>query len=119
MLRLMKDRSDINVVNDQFGSPTYARDLAEAIMQIITQNDFKPGIFHFSNSGEINWHTFATAIKDAKHFSCNVHAIPSAQYPTPAKRPAYSVMSKGKIVETFNVQLKPWKESLATCLENL
>jgi dTDP-4-dehydrorhamnose reductase len=119
MLRLMNDRSDINVVNDQLGSPTYAKDLAEAIMQIITQNDFKAGIYHFSNSGEINWHTFATAIKDVKHLSCNIHAIPSAQYPTPAKRPAYSVMSKKEIVGTFNIRLKPWRESLAVCLEKL
>jgi dTDP-4-dehydrorhamnose reductase len=119
MMRLMKDRSDINVVADQFGSPTYAKDLAEAIIQIITQNNFQPGIYHFSNSGEINWHTFASAIKSAKHFSCNVHAIPTSQYPTPAKRPAYSVMSKEKIVSTFNIRLKDWQESLTECLENL
>ena len=116
MLRLMKDRTDINVVADQFGSPTYAKDLAEAIMQIITQNNFQPGIYHFSNSGEINWHTFAAAIKDAKHFLCNVHPIPTTQYPTPAKRPAYSVMSKEKIQSTFKVQLKPWQQSLVECL---
>jgi len=119
MLRLMKDRTDLNVVADQFGSPTYAKDLAEAFMQIITQNKFQPGIYHFSNSGEINWHAFATAIKDAKQFSCNVHAIPSLQYPTPAKRPAYSVMSKEKIQSAFNIQLKSWQQSLAKCLEKL
>ncbi|QEC66389.1 dTDP-4-dehydrorhamnose reductase [Panacibacter ginsenosidivorans] len=119
MMRLMKDRTDINVVNDQYGSPTYAKDLAEAIIQIIVQNNFQPGIYHFSNSGEINWHTFASAIKDAKHFNCNVHAIPSSQYPTPAKRPAYSVMSKEKIVNVYNIQLKPWQQSLAACLGKL
>jgi len=119
MLRLMKDRTDINVVADQFGSPTYAKDLAEAIIHIIVQNNFQPGIYHFSNSGEINWHTFAAAIKNAKHFTCNVHAIPTSQYPTPAKRPAYSVMSKEKIQSTFHIQLKPWQESLAECLRHL
>jgi dTDP-4-dehydrorhamnose reductase len=119
ILRLMKDRTDLNVVADQFGSPTYAKDLAEAVLQMITKNHFIPGIYHFSNSGEINWHTFAIAIKDAKHFSCNVHAIPSSQYPTPAKRPAYSVMSKEKIQSAFNIQLKPWQQSLAECLEKL
>jgi dTDP-4-dehydrorhamnose reductase len=119
MLRLMKERTDIDVVSDQFGSPTYAKDLAEAIMQIIDQNNFQPGIYHFSNDGEINWHTFATAIKEAKQFSCNVHAIPASQYPTPAKRPAYSVMSKEKIQAVFNIQLKPWKKSLAECLKHV
>jgi dTDP-4-dehydrorhamnose reductase len=119
MIRLMKERTDINVVADQFGSPTYAKDLAEAIMQIIAQNNFQPGIYHFSNSGEITWHTFATAIKNAKHFACNVHAIPSSQYLTPAKRPAYSVMNKEKIQSTFHIQLKPWQHSLAECLEKL
>ncbi|MBG9378153.1 dTDP-4-dehydrorhamnose reductase [Panacibacter sp. DH6] len=119
MLRLMKDRADINVVADQYGTPTYAKDLAEAIMQIITHPHFEPGIFHFSNSGEINWHNFATAIKDAKHFACNVHAIPATQYPTPAKRPAYSVMSKEKIQRVYGIALQPWQESLAICLSQL
>lgn len=119
MIRLMKDRTDLNVVADQFGSPTYAKDLAEAIMHIITQNNFQTGIYHFSNIGEINWHTFATEIKNKKHFTCNVHAIPTSQYPTPAKRPVYSVMSKEKIVSTYNIQLKPWQESLDECLKHL
>lgn len=119
MLRLMKDRADINVVADQYGTPTYAKDLAQAIMQIITHQHFEPGIFHFSNSGEINWHNFATAIKDTKHFACNVHAIPAAQYPTPAKRPAYSVMSKEKIQHVYGIALKPWQESLSLCLSQL
>jgi len=119
MLRLMKERTDISVVNDQFGSPTYAKDLAEAIMQVIEQNNFQPGIYHFSNDGEINWHTFATAIKKVKQLSCNVHPIPSSQYPTPAKRPAYSVMSKDKIQSVFHIQLKAWEESLAECLKHL
>lgn len=119
MLRLMKDRSDFNVVSDQFGTPTYAKDLAEAIMQIISQDNFQPGIYHFSNEGAINWYEFATAIKDIKQLNCTVHPIPSSQYPTPAKRPAYSVMSKEKIKSTFNIRLKPWQQSLAECLEKL
>ncbi|CAN5572057.1 dTDP-4-dehydrorhamnose reductase [soil metagenome] len=119
MLRLMKDRTDLNVVSDQFGTPTYAKDLAEVIMQIISKGIFQPGIYHFSNEGEINWYEFASAIKDKKQFNCTVHPIPSSQYPTPAKRPAYSVMSKEKIKSTFNIQLKPWQQSLAACLEKL
>lgn len=119
MLRLMKERSDLNVVNDQFGTPTYAKDLAEAIMQIIDQHNFHPGIYHFSNEGAINWHQFATAIKEIKQLNCNIHPIPSSQYPTPAKRPAYSVLSKEKIQSAFGIQLKPWQQSLAECLEKL
>lgn len=119
MLRLMKERSDLNVVNDQFGTPTYAKDLAEAIMQIIDQHNFHPGIYHFSNEGAINWYQFATAIKEIKQLNCNVHPIPSSQYPTPAKRPAYSVLSKEKIQSAFGIQLKPWQQSLAECLKKL
>ena len=121
MLRLMKERSDLNVVSDQFGSPTYAKDIAETIMQIITQSatNFQSGIYHFSNDAHINWYEFATAIKDMRHLDCNVHAIPTSQYPTPAKRPAYSVMNKEKIQSTFHIQLKPWKESLQECLEEI
>lgn len=119
MLRLMKERSDLNVVNDQFGTPTYAKDLAEAIMQITDQPNFHPGIYHFSNEGAINWYQFATAIKEIKQLNCNVHPIPSSQYPTPAKRPAYSVLSKEKIQSAFGIQLKPWQQSLAECLKKL
>lgn len=119
MLRLMKERSDLNVVNDQFGTPTYAKDLSEAIMQIIDQHNFHPGIYHFSNEGAISWYQFATAIKEIKQLNCNVHPIPSSQYPTPAKRPAYSVLSKEKIQSAFGIQLKPWQQSLAECLEKL
>lgn len=121
MMRLMRDRKEINVVSDQFGSPTYAKDLAVAIIQIIdhASNNFPPGIYHFSNEGEINWYTFASAIKEIKQFACNVHAIPTSQYSTPAQRPAYSVMSKEKIQSVFKIQLKPWQESLVLCLEKL
>lgn len=119
MIRLMKERTDINVVADQVGSPTYAKDIAEAIMQIISENNFQPGIYHFSNDGTISWFDFATAIKQIKNFNCNVHPIPTSQYPTPAKRPAYSVMSKEKIQSVFHIQLKPWQHSLVACLEKL
>ncbi len=133
MLRLMKERSDINVVNDQFGSPTYAADLAEAIMQIVNRqssivngeqmSNIKPvtgnGIYHFSNTGIISWYEFASAIRDIKNLNCKVHPIPASSYPTPAKRPAWSVFDKEKIKNFFNMQLKDWKESLQTCLDKL
>jgi dTDP-4-dehydrorhamnose reductase len=120
MMRLMKDRPEIRVVADQTGSPTYAKDLAEAIMHIIAGGQpFTPGIYHFSNSGVITWHQFASTIQQLKQFNSIVHAIPTAAYPTPAKRPAYSVMSKDKIVADYGVVLKGWEESLRECLEGM
>lgn len=124
MLRLMKERNDINVVNDQTGSPTYAKDLAEAILQIIANCQlsiahFSRGVYNFSNEGIISWYDFACAIKEIKNFSCNVHPITAAQYSTPAKRPAYSVLDKEKIQKTYGIILKHWKQSLEECLGKL
>lgn len=117
MLRLMADRESINVVADQYGSPTYAADLAEAILAIISSsNDASAaGVYHFSNRANISWFDFATAIKEISGSSCVVNPIPTSAYPTPAKRPAYSVMSKEKITHTFSIELKDWKESLKQC----
>jgi dTDP-4-dehydrorhamnose reductase len=122
MLRLMTERKEINVVNDQVGSPTYARDLAEAIIQIVNRessNVKASHIFHFSNEGIISWYDFAVAIKEIKQLDCIVNPIPTTSYPTPAKRPSYSVFDKTKIVNTFNIQLKSWKGSLKECLAQL
>jgi len=126
MLRLMSERKEINVVNDQFGSPTYAKDLAEVIMYIVnrepsTVNEPRSlnDIYHFSNEGNISWYDFAVAIRDIKQLDCVVHPIPTIAYPTPAKRPAYSVFDKTKIVSTFNIKLKDWKDSLRECLQFL
>jgi dTDP-4-dehydrorhamnose reductase len=132
MLRLMSERKEINVVNDQFGSPTYAKDLAEAIMQIVSgewlivsdvhsthNSQLTTHIYHFSNDGNISWYDFAVAIRDIKQLDCVVHPIPTIAYPTPAKRPAYSVFDKTKIVSTFNIKLKDWKDSLRECLQFL
>ena len=119
MLRLMNERDSLNVVGDQYGSPTYAADLAEVILQIATTTNPKAGIYHYSNEGNINWYDFAVAIKDNAGLSCNVLAIDTASYPTPAKRPHYSVMSKEKIVSTFGVTLKDWKDSLQKCMDLL
>jgi dTDP-4-dehydrorhamnose reductase len=117
MIRLMKERPEIRVVSDQVGSPTYAKDLAEAILHVISGNAvFKPGIYHFSNGGTISWYEFAVAIKELKHLNSTVHPIPTTAYPTPAKRPAYSVMSKHKIVADYGIILRDWKESLQECL---
>ena len=97
MLRLMKEKESINVVNDQVGSPTYAADLAQGILQIAILKQNAEGIYHYSNNGEISWFEFATAIKEISGSSCAVNPIQTSDYPTPAKRPAYSVFDKEKI----------------------
>ena len=123
MLRLMKEKESINVVSDQRGCPTYAADLADAILQIVLKtNDRTPttnGIFNYSNSGVINWYEFALAIKELSGSKCIVHPIPTSQYPTPAKRPQYSVLDTSKIRQTFGIGIPEWKESLKKCLSIL
>lgn len=119
MLRLMKERDSINVVNDQIGSPTYAKDLAEAILKIIISKDWYQGIYNFSNEGEISWFEFALAIKEISKSSCEVKGIPSTEYPTPAKRPAYSLLDKTKIKEVYKVEISDYKSSLEKCLKNI
>ncbi len=122
MLRLMKERDELKVVNDQIGSPTYAADLAAAVWQIITQlADGKThyGIYHFSNEGQISWYDFAVAIQRFAGLSCAIHPIPTKDFPTPAKRPAYSVMDTKQLVTDFGVSLKNWKESLVQCISKL
>ncbi len=119
MLNLMKDRPAINVVADQWGSPTYAADLAHDIVRILRSGSWTPGIYHYSNEAAINWHAFAEAIRDLSGSSCRLDPIPASQYPTPASRPAYSVMSKEKFTRTWGIPMRPWKESLAECLQRL
>jgi len=120
MIRLMSQRPEISVVGDQVGSPTYAADLAQAIMDIITGSaGFVTGIYHYSNSGVISWYDFAVAIKEGKQLNSHINNIPTSGYPTPAKRPAYSAMSKDKIANTFNLTIKDWKESLHICLSKM
>lgn len=124
MLRLMGERDQINVVSDQFGTPTYAADLAESILLII--NNFQlsiatwtPGIYHFSNEGHISWYDFAVAIKELSGSFCKVNPITTSEYPTPAKRPYYSVLDKTKIQQTFHIPIKDWKTSLSVFMERV
>jgi dTDP-4-dehydrorhamnose reductase len=118
MLRLFQTRSEINVVSDQFGSPTYAADLAEAICSIISKDAHLPGIYHYSNEGIISWYEFASEIKKIIGSHCIIHPINSEQYPTAAKRPMFSVLDKQKIQNVFGIKLKPWQESLQKMLQN-
>jgi dTDP-4-dehydrorhamnose reductase len=129
MMKLMSEKDEINVVNDQYGSPTYAHDLAKIIINIIvnchtdsnreTIVNWTPGIYHYSNEGVITWYNFAIAIKELSGSSCKINPITTEQFPTPAKRPAYSVLDKTKIQQTFGIKLKDWKESLAICLQKI
>ncbi|HEX4875437.1 MAG TPA: dTDP-4-dehydrorhamnose reductase [Chitinophagaceae bacterium] len=116
MMKLMAEKEQLYVVNDQSGSPTYAADLADAIMQIIASGEWVPGIYHFSNEGVTTWFDFAETIRDLIQSSCKVNPIPTSSYPTPARRPAYSVLDKSKITGTYGIVLKDWKDSLKACL---
>ena len=119
MLRLMKEKESIGVVNDQYGCPTYAADLANAIMQIITSNNFIAGIYHYSNKGKISWYDFAKEISLQINSHCIVNGISTLEFPTPAARPFYSVLDTTKIADTFNIIIPEWKDSLRKCLSIL
>jgi dTDP-4-dehydrorhamnose reductase len=120
MMRLMQEKSEISVVNDQIGKPTYAADLADAIFNIIfSSSTFIPGIYNYSNQGVISWYDFATAIKEIGGYACKVNPIPSSAYPVPAKRPHYSILLTDKIETTYNIQIPHWKVSLEKCMQLL
>ena len=112
MMRLMNERDEIGVVSDQIGTPTYANDLAQVILNIIEASNFVQGTYHYSNEGKISWYDFAIAIKELKGFKCKVNAISSNAFPTPANRPKFSLLDKAKIKETYKIQVPFWKDSL-------
>lgn len=116
MLRIGQERASLKVIFDQVGTPTYAADLASAIMQIITTKSFVPGIYHFSNEGVCSWYDFTIAILKAKNISCEVLPIESKDYPVRTPRPHYSVLNKAKIKATYNLQIAHWEEALLRCL---
>lgn len=120
MRRLGGERTELKVVFDQVGTPTYARDLAEAIVAILPQ--LKSGmkeIYHFSDEGVCSWYDFAVEIMKESGLKCQVLPIESKDYPTPAKRPSYSVLNKAKIKRDFGLRINHWKESLLSCLKEL
>ena len=124
MMRLMNERNELNVVADQVGSPTYAADLAYAILTIINNCHLSivnwiPGIYHYSNEGKISWFEFAQAIKEITSSKAVVHPIETTQYPTPARRPKFSLLNKDKIKSTYDVAVPEWKESLQKCISIL
>ena len=120
MRRLGAERNQLSVVFDQAGTPTYAKDLAQAIVDILPQ--IKPHskeVYHFSNEGVCSWYDFATAIMKYSDLDCEVLPIESKDYPTPAKRPNYSVLNKAKIKRDFNLKINHWTVSLKDCVEKL
>lgn len=117
MCKLMQERDHLNVVNDQIGSPTYAADLAKAILSIITHPNWQAGIYHYSNEGAISWYEFALAIQKIGGFQCKITGIPTTDYPTPARRPKYSLLDKSKIATTFAVEVPEYRESLQKCMK--
>lgn len=119
MMRLMKTREKISVVNDQYGSPTYAADLANTILAIIKSGNWVPGVYHYSNEGMITWYNFSVAIKEMINSDCEIIPIPTSEYPTPAKRPGYSVFDTSKIKSVYKIVIPQWKESLNKCLRQL
>jgi dTDP-4-dehydrorhamnose reductase len=122
MLRLFKEKSELKVVSDQIGSPTYAGDLASVIMLFIQKNDAGEdfsGIFNYSNSGITNWYEFALAIKEFSNSHCDIQPVPSSMYGTPAKRPFYSVMDTSKVKKCLQIDIPFWKDSLKKCIAKL
>lgn len=119
MIRLGKERKELGVVFDQIGTPTYAGDLAKAIMTAV-EKGIKPGVYHFSNEGVTSWYDFTKAIhRIAGITTCKVRPIHTSEYPTPANRPHFSVLDKTKIKETYDMEIPYWEESLQKCIEKL
>ena len=122
MLRLFKEKDHLNVVSDQVGSPTYAADLAEVIMRFVQKMESGQsfsGIYNYSNAGITNWYAFASAIRDVSNSDCDIQPTKTSSYPTPAKRPLYSVLNTSKIKEALQIEIPFWKDSLEKCLSLL
>lgn len=115
------ERGELNVVSDQIGTPTYAGDLAQVIVRIVGDDTVveKEGIYHFSNEGVCSWYDFAKEIVRLSDIKCEVHPVTAEQYPTKAKRPAYSVLDKTKIKKTFDIEIPDWRISLKKCIDVL
>ena len=120
MMKLGAERSELKVVSDQVGTPTYAKDLAKAIYKILCSHQWVEGIYHFSNEGACSWYDFTKAIhRIAGIKTCKVMPIPTEDYPTAATRPSYSILNKSKIKATYGVEIPHWEESLVECISQL
>jgi dTDP-4-dehydrorhamnose reductase len=119
MLKLAQEKDSLNVVFDQIGTPTYARDLAGAILKVLNAKNFMPGIYHYSNEGVASWYDLARTIVDIAGIECRINPIETREYPTPARRPAYSVLNKAKIKKAYDLEIPYWRDSLKSCLHLL
>ncbi len=124
MVNRMDQRTDLRVVYDQVGTPTYAEDLASAIMQIISEVEeqhtpFIPGLFHYSNEGVCSWYDLAMEICRLINCKSQISPVETREYPLPARRPAYSVLNKSRIKEVYNLEIPHWRDSLERCIKNL
>ena len=121
MIRLMNERDELRIVYDQVGTPTYAEDLAVAILRIIDAGTetFVPGIFHYSNEGIASWYDFAVSIREISGADCRILPIETKDYPLPARRPAVAVLNKEKIRQTYQLDIPYWRTSLSRCMEKL
>jgi dTDP-4-dehydrorhamnose reductase len=122
MLRLGNERSELGVIFDQVGTPTYARDLAKVCLDILSNNEnlnSENGIYHYSNEGVASWYDFAIAIMEIGKIDCKVKPIETKEYPTPAKRPNYSILNKAQIKKDFKISIPYWRDSLKECIQKL
>lgn len=119
MQKLGAERGELKVIVDQVGTPTYAVDLAASILDIIASGKEAYGVYHYSNEGAISWFDFAHAIFEISGINVKLHPIPTLEYPTRARRPAFSVMNKAKIKDTFSIGIPHWRESLIVCINEL
>jgi len=119
MLKLGAERDELSIIADQIGSPTYAIDLAGAILDIIASGKEAYGVYHYSNEGSVSWFDFAKGIFELSNTQVKVSPIPTSAYPTKATRPKFSVMDKSKIKSTFGIAVPYWRDSLKVCISRL
>lgn len=119
MLRLADSQPEIKVVCDQIGTPTFARDLARAVVKVLQSHQWVPGIYHFTDEGAASWYDFAKAIFRIAGKNVKVTPIPTEDYPTPATRPSYSILDRTRIKATYGIEIPHWEEALADCLRQL
>ena len=120
MLKLGKERDQLNVIFDQVGTPTYAKDLAHSILEILPKvSNNKVEVYHYSNEGVCSWYDFSLAIFEMNNIKCIVNPISTSQYPTAAERPAYSILNKTKIKDTYKITIPYWRDSLKLCIGKL
>ena len=117
IINLMETDSQLNIVNDQIGSPTFAADLAETILHIIKNNNWNPGIYHYSNLGKVSWFDFANDIKSICGYKTVINSISSNEYQIKTKRPKYSLLDNSKIINTFNIKQIAYLDSLKKCIK--